>query len=560
MCIALIIVTLAVYLQVGTHEFVNLDDDVYVTDNHHVTSGITGKNIIWALTSIDGSNWHPVTWLSHMTDVQLYGLKPGGHHLTNVAIHILATLTLFLLLIRMSGALWQSLFVAALFALHPLHVESVAWVAERKDVLSAFFGFCTLLLYAEYVAKPKPALYLLTIFCFVLGLMSKPMLVTLPALMLLIDFWPLDRFRREDTRQQPDLLKKAAGLIKEKIPFFFCSLLSCLITIHAQHEGGAVASLRALSLGFRIGNSLIAYLDYIVKIFWPQNLAVYYPFPLVISTWQAIASLLILLLVSAASIRAAHKLPYFVVGWFWFLITLVPVIGLIQVGGQSMADRYSYIPAVGLFISATWGTAELTKTLPYRRHILGLLSAIIISISAALTWQQLGYWQDSISLYRHTLPIAASTTIKYNLGAAFQAKGNFDAAIKEYEDVLRVAPDYKNASKNLGVAILAKGDPDAAILKLQLALRIDPNDSDVHYNLGLAFQVKGDPDSAISQYQAAIRLNPDNADAHHNLGLILAGKRDFKAAAAEFREVLRINPDDPDADKELKSALVQITR
>lgn len=392
MCLLLVIVTLAVYMQVANHPFFYMDDALYITLNTHVNNGISGQNIVWAFTSVDEANWHPLTWLSHMTDVQLYGLNPRGHHLTNVFFHTVSALILFMLLLRLTGAQWQSLFVAALFALHPLHVESVAWVAERKDVLSAFFGFLSLLFYSEYVARQRSLLYLLALFFFLLGLMSKPMLVTLPAIMLLIDFWPLNRFHAG----------KIAILIKEKTPFILCSLCSGLVTIYAQYNAGAVRKLWEFPFRLRFENALVAYVKYICKTFWPIDLANFYPFPFYIPTWQIVSSVIALLLLSVIAIRTTRHHPYFTVGWFWFLITLIPVIGLIQVGVQSMADRYSYIPIVGLFIIVAWGVPDLLKGGRFRQVILASLAGVVLSLSVVLTWFQVGYWRDNSTNYQHT--------------------------------------------------------------------------------------------------------------------------------------------------------------
>ncbi len=538
--IALAVIILAVYMQVGNHDFLNFDDYTYVTNNPHVASGVTYPNFMWAFTSVDAANWHPITWLSHMIDVQLYGMNPRGHHLTNVVIHTVSALFLFLLLFRVTGALWQNLFVAALFALHPLHVESVAWVAERKDVLGALFWFLTLLLYVAYEEKRKISLYLLTLFAFMLGLMSKPMLVTLPFVMLLIDFWPLDRF--EEGRGPRQHLRRLLVLTKEKVPFFACSFLSAVITIYAQNRGGAVQDLNEISFRLRSENALIAYVKYIGKTIWPHDLAVLYPFPPAIPIWQAIGSLLFLFLVSAAAILTARRHRYITVGWFWFLVTLLPVIGLIQVGGQSMADRYSYIPLTGLFIIAAWGVPDLIKGLRHRQGILALLAGTVIIASAALTWQQLGYWRDNISLYRHTLQITTdNSSINYNLGLALQAKGDLDAAIQEYREALRITPNSKNAHYNLGLALQTRGDPDAAIQEYRQTLWINPDEADAHYNLGIVLSAKGDLDAAIYEYREALRINHNNANAHNNLGAALAGKGDLDAAIHEYREAIRIN-------------------
>lgn len=339
LCLSLIAITLAVYIQVGNHQFLNYDDKAFITDNPHVVNGITGENTIWAFTSVYTANWHPITWLSHMADVQIYGMNPRGHHITNVAIHTTSALLLFLLFLRLTGALWQSLFVAALFALHPLHVESVAWVAERKDVLSALFWFLTIFSYSEYVAKRKTSLYVLTLFFFVLGLMSKPMLVTLPIVLLLIDFWPLNRFHHGENKFRLRPLANVAFLIIEKIPLFFCSFVIGIITIYAQDNSGAIRSLQEIPFRLRFENILISYVKYIGKTLWPHDLAVLYPYPTIIPLWQVISSLLILLFLTVVAIWIGRRHPFFAVGWFWFLITMIPVIGLIQVGAQAMADR-----------------------------------------------------------------------------------------------------------------------------------------------------------------------------------------------------------------------------
>ncbi|MFZ2951270.1 MAG: tetratricopeptide repeat protein [Desulfuromonadaceae bacterium] len=550
--IALVVIILIVYMQVGNHEFLNFDDYTYITNNPHVASGLTVPNIMWAVTSVDAANWHPVTWLSHMADVQLYGMNPRGHHLTNVAIHTFTALLVFFFLFRLTDGLWQSLFVAALFALHPLHVESVAWVAERKDVLSAFFWFLTLLFYASYVAKRKMSLYIAALCAFVLGLMSKPMLVTLPVVMLLLDYWPLDRYRDGEKPGARQLLSSLLPLVKEKIPFFACSLFSALITIHAQHKGGAVQGLSEISFRLRSENALIAYVKYIGKTLWPHDLAVLYPFPPSIPSWQVTGSLFIMLLVSAAAVNAGRSHPYVAAGWFWFLITLVPVIGLIQVGGQAMADRYSYIPLTGLFIIAAWGVPDLARGLRYRQVILALLAGTVITASAALTRHQLGYWRDNISLYRHTLQITTDNPgINYNQGLALQAKGDLDAAIREYRESLRIAPNSRNSHYNLALALQTRGDLNAAIQEYRQALRINPDNINAHYNLGLALAGKGDLDAAIQEYREALRINHTNANAHNNLGAALATKGDLDAAIQEYREALRINPDIANAHNNL---------
>jgi len=544
-CIALIVIIFAVYMQVGNYQFVILDDDAYVVSNRHVANGITGKNIIWAFSTVYKANWHPITWLSHMADVQLYGMNPHGHHLTNVVFHIASTLLLLILLLRLTGAFWQSSFVAALFALHPLHVESVAWVAERKDVLSAFFWFLTLILYVEFLGNRKPALYILSLISFMLGLMSKPMLVTLPVVMILIDFWPLNRFQTEEKDLGVhELLGRAIPLIYEKIPFFACSLLSAAVTIYAQNKGGAIRNIDVIPFMLRIKNILTAYVTYIGKTLWPHDLAVFYPFPLSIPLWQVICSGLVLILISTAAIRAWRRHPYFAMGWLWFLITLVPVIGLIQVGEQSLADRYSYIPLIGLFVVVAWGVADMTKGLHNQQSILALLAGAVLISSASLTWQQTRYWRDSISLFQHALQVTTRNDfIHYSLGNALASKGDLDAAILEYQEALRISPNSTIAHNNLGAAHAKKGDLTAAIQEYQEALRVSPNDSEAYNNLGGAFAGRGDTTTAIQKYRDALRINPNYSVAHNNLGIVLASKGALDEAIQEYQEALRIEPD-----------------
>jgi tetratricopeptide (TPR) repeat protein len=553
-CATLAILVIAVYWQAGSYQFLNLDDNVYVSENTHVAKGLTGPNIVWAFTSVEASNWHPLTWLSHMADVQLFGMNPRGHHLANVAIHAVSTLILFLLLFRLTGAPWPSSFVAAMFALHPLHVESVAWVAERKDVLSALFWSVTLLLYAEYVARRQVLWYLLALFAFALGLMAKPMLVTLPLVMLLIDCWPLGRLSAEHGPRHA--FAKALPLLSEKIPFLVCASGSAIITIYAQNKGGSIASLASAPFKLRVENALIAYITYIGKIVWPQGLAINYPLPLNIPLWQAGGALAVLLLVSAAAIRARRSHPYLAIGWFWYLITLVPVIGIVQVGSQALADRYSYIPATGLFIMAAWGVPVLFKGWRHRRAMLAALAGTVIITAALLTRQQLGYWRNDFTLYQHSLRITAGNfLIHNNLGFAFQAAGNLDAAIPEYKKSIAINPYYKNAHNNLGVALDKAGFQDDAIAEFRLALQIDPDYSEANLNLGGAFANKGYLNDAIQVFEQMVRRKPQNPEAHYNLGLALGLKGNQEGAIREYRETIRIKPDHDQAQTRLRQAL-----
>lgn len=482
--IVLMIAVSAVFLQVGNFQFINYDDDIYVTSNQQVAKGLTGKNIIWAFTSVEENNWHPLTWLSHMSDVQLFGLTPGGHHLTSVFLHLLSTLLLLLYLFRLTNALWQSLFVATLFALHPLHVQSVAWVAERKDVLSAFFWFLTLFLYAEYKVNSNRRFYYLALLSFTCGLMSKPIVVTLPLILLLLDYYPLAP--RQDRRFPETSIRffETIAFLREKLPFFIGSLLSAAITIYAQHSGGALVEFSEKTFWFRIENALVAYISYIYKTIWPSKLSIFYPYPLTIPFWQTLGSLIILLLISWGAIRIRRQFSVLVVGWFWFLITLVPVIGIVQVGGQSMADRYTYIPLVGLFMMAAWGVPEGIKQFAFRKGLLALLAGVAIGSSTVMTWQQLGYWHDAISLYRHSLrSTTGNFVINYNLGVALAQRGDNEAALHYFREALQINPASATAHNNAGSLLIKKGDLDGAITEFSESLRLNPQHENARTNL-----------------------------------------------------------------------------
>ena len=492
LCLVLIAVTLAVYLRAGSCQFFSFDEMDGVTGNPYVAGGLTGPNIFWAFTSVEACNWHPVTWLSHLGVAQFFGMAPRPHHLANVGVHVVASALLLLLLFRTSGSLWKSAFVAFLFALHPAHVESVAWVAERKDVLSAFFCFLTLLFYAEYAARKKPGLYLLALFCFLLGLMSKAMLVTLPVVMLLMDIWPLSRYRQEDKEPgRGQLFSRLLTLLKEKLPFFACSLLSSAITIYAQQKTGALKGLTETPVGLRLENALVAYVKYLGELLWPQDLAVLYPLPSAFPLWQVAASLGVLLLFSAAAILAGRRRPFLLLGWFWFLITLVPVIGLIQVGVQSMADRYTYLPSIGIFIIIAWGVPDLTRGLRQQKALLAALAGAALIACAALSWQQIGYWRDSVTMFRHTLQVTSGNYMINNyLGVALAQQGELDLAIEQFQEALRINGDNAEAHNNLGRALATTGNLEEAIRHYQEALQLNPDMALAQSNLAVALEIK----------------------------------------------------------------------
>jgi tetratricopeptide (TPR) repeat protein len=567
-CLALIAANLIVYASVWHHGFVNFDDDDYVTANPVVLRGLTWHGVAWAFTTEHAVNWHPLTWLSHMLDVQLFGLDPGPHHLTNLLFHIANTLLLFGLLNRMTGALGRSAFVAGLFAVHPLHVESVAWVAERKDVLSTFFWMLTLWAYVEYVKRPdlrRPGLrrYAAVLLFFALGLMAKQMLVTLPFVLLLLDFWPLGRVGMGSnpaggSALSSDRWATAVRLGWEKLPLLALSVVSSVVTFVIHQRGGAVIILSAIPLNLRVENALVSYVAYIGKMLWPARLAVLYPYAQSLPGWWVAGGFLVLMGISVVVIRAASRHPYLPVGWFWYLGTLVPVIGLIQVGDQAMADRYTYVPFIGLFIIVAWGVPDLLVRWPLRRIVLPAAASLLILACAITARGQLQYWENSTTLWTHALAVTTGNDIAHNnLGAALADQGKTEEAIAHYSEALRIKPDYADAHNNLGVALAGEGKLDEAIAHYSEALRIRPDYADAHSNLGIALANQGKLDEAIAQFNEALRIKPDSAKAHNNLGVALASQGKLDEAIAHFTEALRIKPDYTDAHKNLGVALVQ---
>lgn len=566
-CVLLIIATLVTYGQVKDHAFVNLDDIHYITDNAHIKNGLTYEGVKWSLTAVYASNWHPVTWLSHMLDVQLFGLKPGAHHLVNLFFHVINTLLLFMILNRMPGALWKSAFVAALFALHPLHVESVAWASERKDVLSAFFWMLTMGAYVYYTEKPDFKRYLATLAFFILGLMAKPMLVTLPFVLLLLDYWPLNRFQFQraekddsqkslnagNTRQKKRKAEKPQHpwavllpLLKEKIPFIILSALSGVVTIYAQKE--ATLSLQALPFADRIGNAFFSYIKYIKKMLWPQDLAVFYPPLVVLPAWQILTAAVLLLGITLIMLWKGKRYPYGPVGWFWYLGTLVPVIGLVQAGEQSMADRYTYIPIIGLFITAAWGIPEPLKTWRHQKIFLAVSSCLLIFALMSVSYKQVSCWKDSITLFQHCLDVTHDNYVAHvNLGVELIRLGKTEEAIAHFRKALMIKPNDAEAHANLGNELLRQGKTEEAISHFTTALQFNPNMTSVYINYGAALATQGKFDEAIRYLNKAVELGPGVVNAHGMLAsvLFMYGKHD--QAADEFREVLRLNPEDKTA-------------
>ncbi len=565
-CGGLLLAVGLVFGQTVQYKFVNFDDDGYVTDNPHVQQGVSVSSIYWAFTNRDCSNWHPLTWLSHILDYQLYGLRAGGHHLTNVLLHAANAILLFLVLWRMTGNLWPSAFVAAVFAVHPLHVESVAWVAERKDVLSGLFFMLTLAAYLRYVRGGFSSVWYWTVAAlFAFGLMAKPMLVTLPLVLLLLDYWPLGRMSAAnpstDAVGKSFSVRRLRDLIVEKIPLFLLMIASCVATPFAQGE--AVAELANLPLSSRIANALMSYVAYLGQSFWPENLAVYYPHPGYYShpgndysATAATASLLLLVGISAVAWIFRRKSPYLLVGWLWFLGILVPVIGLVQVGAHAKADRYMYLPQIGLCIAVAWGAERASRHWPYRRWVAGVTSALAVISLAWCAWQQVSYWKDSETLWLHTLACTSDNWLAHNnVGNALTDLGQVDAAIAHYQAVLKIKPDYAETHSNLGNVLAGRGQVDAAIAHYQTALKIKPDFAKAHVNLSIALVGRGRIDEAIVHYKKALEIKSDFVDAHYNLGAILAGRGQIDEAIIHYQKALELKPDYAKAHYNLGNAL-----
>jgi tetratricopeptide (TPR) repeat protein len=562
----LTIVTVALFWQVRNHEFVILDDDKYVTENSHVRDGLTWEGLVWAFTTTHANFWHPLTWISHMLDCELYGLDSGGHHFTNLLIHLANTLLLFLVLERMTGAFWPSAFVAALFALHPLHVESVAWVAERKDVLSTFFCVLTMGSYVRYAERPGINRYLLVLLSFVLGLMAKPMLVTLPFVLLLLDYWPLGRFQfiQPSGNSHAQTQKSVRSnnhrssffrLVLEKLPFFALAAVSSIVAFLAQEHGGALRALNLFPIEVRMANAVISYASYIGKTIWPLHLAVFYPHPGMLPLWQVIGAGLFLVSTSVLVIRAAHRFPYLTVGWLWYLGTLVPVIGLVQVGDHAMADRYTYVPLIGLFIMIAWGSGDISKRWRYRRIVLPISTGVLLCASMISTGFQLRHWQNSTTLFEHALDVTADNTLAHtNLGIVFAGQGKLDEAVAHYAQALRIKPDHLEARINMGAALATQGRLDEAVAHYSDALYIKPDFAGAHYNLGNALVAQGKITEAIAHFHEALRIKPNDSEIHNNLGIVLAKQGKTEEAITHFHEALRITPDYTLARKNLEIA------
>ena len=554
-CLLLVIITMLVYWTLQNHEFIHMDDNAYVFSNIHVQSGLIFENIKWAFTSTDASFWHPLTWLSLMLDYELFKLNAGGYHWTNLLLHIISTVLLFLVLNKMTGSVWRSGFVAALFALHPLHVESVAWIAQRKDVLSGVFWMLTMHVYLAYTSRPNFRRYFLILLVFVLGLMAKPMLVTLPFVLLLLDYWPLNRFtfelkqEGENKRRKLNIVPIGEGntisrLILEKVPLIVLSIIFSVIVFITEQKDSALASLDSLSLFARISNALVSYVEYISKMIIPVNLAVFYPHPGTWPLWQVLLCLAVLISITYIVIFYIKKYPYLAVGWFWYLGTFVPVIGLVQVGSHAMADRYTYIPLIGLFVIIAWGLFDLTKECKYGKTIFSSIGVFIIATMMVMTSIQVSYWKNSISLFSHAIEVTNGNYMAHcSIGAAFLSKNKTDEAIEHYSAAVKFRNDYALAYYGLGFAHEIKKNYDKSLFAYVSALNISPNYFEVHYQMA-NLRIKMDRiDEAIFFCRKAIALRPDTAEPHNTLGNLYTREGKDDAAIGEFKIALKLAPE-----------------
>jgi tetratricopeptide (TPR) repeat protein len=571
-CLFLVLATLAVYRQVGDYPFIGFDDSLYVSNNKYVKTGFTFENIKWAFsfTHKDKTYWHPLTWLSHMLDVQLYGMDAGGHHRTNLILHIANSLLLFLVLSRMTKALWRSALVAALFTLHPLNVDSVAWVAERKNVLSTFFWFLTMLSYISYTETPCFRRYLLVFVPFSLGLMAKPMLVTLPFVLLLLDYWPLGRLELgklgRQSNEKADIFTgffkqrcSAFRLILEKVPFLILSAVLVYVASVSLQRVGVVITTDIVPMKLRIANALVSYVSYIEKTVWPHNLSVFYPFPNMVPVWQSIGSGLLLAGVSVVTARKRKEMPYLLVGWLWYLGTLVPVLGLIQAGlWPAMADRWAYVPLIGLFVMIVWVIPELVTRWGFGKVGLSIGALAFLSTFTGMTWVQMGYWANSVTLFERALAVTSANYVAhYNLGVSLFSQDKIDEAVDHFREALRINPSFLDARTNLGVVLVNQGRIAEAVKHFNGALRINPRSQTVHNNLGVALARKGRTDAAIKHFRKALEVNPDFDDAHNNLGVVLASQGKFDEAIEHYSEALRINPRFVKVHNNLGSVLIR---
>jgi len=564
-CLLLAAGVIGVFLPAAQNGFVNYDDPVFLYENSHVRSGLNLENIRWAFANSQAGFWYPITWLSHLLDFSLFGMYAGGHHFTSILLHAFNTSLLFLVLGRATGKIWPSAFVAALFGLHPLHVEPVAWAADRKDVLSATFWMLTLWAYIRYAEQSKiesprgtrSRWYWLALFFFTLGLMSKTMLVTLPFVLLALDWWPLGRFRSTSTTRNESSVMRAkfrrAAL--EKLPFLVLALPAIWLTLHAQSAIGALPNAAEIPLTHRIANAILSCVRYMQQTIWPSNLAVHYPFPSSFSAIAVTGCALLLLIITLTAVVCARSQPYVTFGWIWYVISLLPVIGLVQIAGHAHADRYAYVPTIGLYLMIAWTAARLVAGHRWRAAACGIAASSIIVSCATLIRQQISYWKDSETLFRHSLAITPDDEMAHNnLGSSLAEKGDLDGAIQHWMEALRLFPDFAEAHSNLGSVLAKRGQLPEAIFHLQEGVRLNPNNPNARFDLATALLKSGRPDEAIVQYQQCLNIAPDNAPAYLALAHALLAKGRVNEAILTLDTALRLKADSPEAQNELGMA------
>jgi protein O-mannosyl-transferase len=537
LCMFVFVVIVSVFYPVTGDKFINYDDNDYVTHNPHVQGGLTWPQLLWAFRNTDTGNWHPLTWISHMVDCQIYGSNAWGHHLTSVLIHAANAVLLLLVLNSLTGLLWRSVVAALLFGLHPLRVESVAWIAERKDVLSALFWLLALWAYAGYARnqsnQPGRAAvnYWIALLAFALGLMSKPMVITLPLALLLIDYWPLGRMTRDN----------AIRLLTEKVPFFVLAAIGTVIAFVAQKSQGAV--IEYLTPGHRLATAILAYSRYLGKYLWPVNLAILYPHPA--GGWPAvevISAAALFLGLSAIAIRTRLTRPWFAVGWFWYIVTLLPVVGLVQIGSQSLADRYSYIPGIGLVIILVWGISELTTSLPARLALLAACATGAVVVCAALTEHQIGYWKDSGTVFRHAIDVTGNSYVARKvLGDFYSSQNRPGEAVALYREAIEMCPHYEGARLNLGAVLSQTGETTNAIAEFKESIHLAPKDASAYNDLGAVLGA-GHLDESIALFKQAAELDPNYYDAHDNLARALVSQGRLEEAIAQFEITANLRP------------------
>jgi len=530
--------TALVYAAVWQCQFVTWDDPNYITQNRWVRAGLSWQNIIWAFTTGHAPYWHPLTWLSHMADVSLFGLNPAGHHLSSLSIHIVNSVLLFWLLRYATGAFWRSALAASLFSLHPLRVESVAWVAERKDVLSGLFWLLSLWFYIAYARTGQRSKYLGSLALYACALMAKPMAVTLPVVLLLADFWPLQRIPWSRLGER----KMAVALLREKVPFGALAAVCSVITVMLQQY--AMASVQALPIGLRIENAFVSYSTYLIKTAWPANLSALYPLPNSIPLLSIAGSILFLVLVSWGGIRAAERRPYILFGWLWYLVTLVPVIGVVQVGNQAMADRFVYIPLIGIFVIIAWALPDSLASTRAGRTAVGIAIGLVLVGCGWAAHQQVQYWKTSTALWTHTINTTGNNYLaRKHLADLLWEQGKSGEAAAQYREAIRINPNVAEAHVGLGAALLELGNREEATSQYREALKLDPQSWQAYNQLGILLAQAGKPDEAAAQYVEALHINPEVPELHNNLGALFADKGETDQAIDEFQKSLNLLPD-----------------